>query len=223
MGEWNVKVGTQLSITLKQQINLAETITYRSKIIDRTEKELMIDYPVDIGQYVNLPILPEQTINIEYLKKGNVFTFNAKVKRINRSPILSFVIDIPEQGTIQKIQRREYVRINTDVNIAVHSLHQSFEPFSTVTQDISGGGAAIITPHHLTLNQGELVLLYIVLKSSYSDFEYIKTKAEIIRTMTLNEVRSTSVKFDFFDERDRQKIIKFCFEIQREKLKKQVF
>lgn len=198
-------------------------ITYRSKIIDQIDGEIIIDYPVDIEQYLDLPILPQKNIKIEYLDKGNVFSFNTIVKRLIRSPILSLVIDIPDENEIKKIQRREYVRINTDVNIAVHSLNNTFSPFSTVTQDISGGGAALIIPHNISLKEGEMVLLYLVLKSSYSDFEYIKTKAEIIRTTTLNGVRSTSLKFHYFDEKDQQKIIKYCFEVQREKLKRQAF
>lgn len=217
-----MEIGTSVTIALRQQSNDASQISYRSKVIDRNETELIIDYPVDPEQYVQLPIRKNHTIDIEYVTKGSVYKFPAKVIRVNNSPIVSFAINIPDQDNITKIQRREYVRINIDVNVAVHSEKKLFTPFISVTQDISGGGLAIITPRNVTLTEGEKVNLYLVLKSTYSDYVYLKTKGEVIRTTVFNEVRSTSLRFLFDDEKDRQKIIKYCFEIQREKLKRNI-
>lgn len=220
--ELEVKVGTSVTITLRHHSNEYSQISYRSKVIDRNETELIIDYPVEPDEYLQLPIRPDHTVDIEYVTKGSVYKFPANVIRVIDSPIVSFVVDMPDEKNITKIQRREYVRINIDVNVAVHSEKELFTPFISVTHDISGGGLAIITPKNVTLTEGEIVDLYLVLKSKYSDFVYLKTKGEIIRTTVFNEVRSTSLRFQFDDERDRQKIIKYCFEIQREKLKRQI-
>lgn len=220
--ELEVEVGTSVTIALGQHSKEGGQISYRSKIIDRNESELIIDYPVNIDDYLQLPIRTNQVVDIEYITKGSVYKFPAKIIRIIESPIESFVINVPNEADITKIQRREYVRINVDVNVAVHSINDSFTPFITVTQDISGGGLAIITPDNITLSEGEKVDLYLVLKSKYSDFVYLRVEGEIIRTTVYNGVRSTSLRFHFDDERDRQKIIKYCFEIQREKLKRQI-
>ena len=207
---------------MRGSFNETEQIAYRSKIIDLNEKELIIDYPVNIDEYLELPITANCVVGIEYVTNGNVYTFLAKVIRIINSPVTAFAIGIPKNDHIKKIQRREYVRINTDVNVAVHNISSTFQPFITVTRDISGGGVAIIIPRNIILVEGEMVQLYLVLKSTYSDFEYVTTKGEIIRTTIENHVRTTSLKFHFYNENDRQKIIKYCFEIQREKLKRQI-
>lgn len=217
-----MKVGTSLIITILNQSDEKNTQRYRSKILDRTDKKLIIGNPVDQNEYVDLPITTGTLVQIEYIDHGNVYTFTAEVKRLIQSPIWSFVIDIPEKEEITKIQRREYVRIDTDVNVAVYGIDRSFPPFITVTQDISGGGTAIIVPKGIDLKEGEKVMLYLVLKSKYSDYVYIKTKAEVIRSTTVNEIRITSLKFHFENENDRQAVIKYCFEIQRERLKENI-
>lgn len=216
-------VGTSLTITLHNRYKNDEPITYRTKVIDRNEKKVTIDYPVSRDDYIDLPIRTNHMIGIEYITKGSVYKFNTKVLRIIDSPITSFVIEMPDSDQITKIQRREYVRINIDVDVAVHSPSHTFHPFTTVTRDISGGGAALILPDKVKLRDDEIVELYLVLKSQYSPINYIKTKAEIIRTTVHNDVRSASLRFQFNDERERQKVIKYCFEIQRQKLQKQVF
>ena len=214
-----MKVGTSLSISIENNFNEQSSPRYRSKVIDIKNEELIIDYPIDHDEYLELPIRKDTPLYIESIDQGNVYSFTTKVKRLIQSPISSFAIDIPDKNEIQKIQRREYVRINTDVNIAVHGIDHAFPPFITVTQDISGGGTAIITPKGVDLREGEMVKLYLVLKSKYSDYVYLKTKAEVIRSTTINEVRITSLKFHFTNENDRQLVVKYCFEIQRERLK----
>lgn len=216
-----MKVGTSLNIKVIDQAEVDDEKLprYRSKIIDRTDNEIMIDYPVSTDEYIDLPIQKDSEVKIEYIDQGNVYSFTAKVKRIIKSPLMSFVLDIPNKDEIVKIQRREYVRINTDVNVAVHGLDRSFTPFITVTQDISGGGTAIIVPQDVSLEDGEMLLLFLVLKSKYSDYVYKKVKAEVIRSTTVNDVRLTSLRFHFEHENNRQAIIKYCFEIQRERLK----
>lgn len=215
-------IGTSLTITLQNHFGYDEAVTYRSKVIDRYHTEVIIDYPINKNEYIDLPIRTNSTVGIEYISKGSVFKFSAKVIRILESPIMSFVIEMPSEEKITRIQRREYVRINIDVDVAVHSKTNVFKPFTTVTRDISGGGTAIIVPDNITLTDGEIVELYLVLKSKYSDFHYIKTTAEMIRTTIYNDVRSASLRFHFEDERERQKVIKYCFDIQREKLKRQI-
>src|SRR5699024_7499482 len=210
-------------ITLAHNLNEEGPKTYRSKVIDLNEAEMTIDYPMNKEEYIGLPIQVNHTVEIEYIAQGSVLKFPANVKRIVESPLMAFVIDKQTSDIITKIKRREYVRINIDSDVAIHSISKTFAPFTTVTRDISGGGMAIVTPSHLSLTNHEIVNLYFVLKSEYSKIQYIKTEAEIIRTTFLNEVQHTSLRFDFDDERKRQTVIKYCFEIQREKLKKQVF
>ena len=39
-----------------------------------------------------------------------------------------------------KIQRSQFVRIETAVDVAIHPMNREFEPFTAMTEDISAGG-----------------------------------------------------------------------------------
>lgn len=210
-------IGLVLRLTLNGKQSHQEKKTYRSKVIDRRLNEIMIAYPTSQG-IEKFPIKENSLLTIEFIDKGSVFKFETKVLRIEKDPIQSFVIRKPDKHELTKIQRRQYVRIRDNVDLAVHSPENRFPPFTSVTVDISGGGLAMIVPRDLEIFDGEIVKLYIVLKSSYSDFVYIKTKAEVIRSVIINEVRQVAVRFHLIHEQDRQKIIKYCFEKQREAL-----
>lgn len=218
-----MEVGTSLTITLHKGNAQDKPVTYRSKVIDRTEEYLYIDYPVNPRDYVQLPIRPKDRLTIEYVSKGSVNSFTTTVKQIIESSLIAFVIPVPKEEEIKRIQRREYVRVLVDLDTAIHSLDGSFEPFTTITRDISGGGMLIITPKHVELAEGTMVEVYLVLKSKTTDYKYIKTKAEVIRTTLENDITFTSFKYHFADERERQQVIEFCFTVQREELKRQIY
>lgn len=216
-----MKVGTSLTITMLSRLD-KETDAFHCKIIDIVNRYLVIDYPVDLQANQPIPIKLNSNIQIEFMEKGNIYRFNTVVTKLEHSPLLAFLVPIPEMEQIKKIQRRKYVRIEFDADVAVHGSDLKFHPFTTVTKDISGGGMAIILPPHTTLEGINEVEVYLVLKSTYSDFKYIHTRAKIIRITCVNEVKIASVKFLFSDEHKRQKIINYCFEIQREQLKQQL-
>lgn len=207
-------------VTLHHDMN--EETMYRCKVIDIDQDKLIIDYPIEVGSNSLSRIQPNSKLTVDYIDKGTVYKFHTTVSELIQKPLMAFTILKPNEDSIQKIQRREYVRIETNTDLAVHSGEKMFSPFITVTQDISGGGASIILPEKITLKDSSVVDLYVVLKSKYSDFDYLQTSAEIVRTTVENGVRSASIKFLFDDERDRQRVIKYCFEIQRQNLKQHI-
>lgn len=221
MGVYRMKVGTSLVITIYSKQN-KETDTYHCKIVDITNSHLVIDYPLSLQINRPIPIRESSDLQIEFMEKGSVYQFNSVVTKLVQSPFPAFLIPLPKMKQMNKVQRREYVRIEYATDVAIHGLNDNFQPFTTVTKDISGGGIAIILPHDATLEGIEEIEVFLVLKSTYSDFEYIHTRARVIRTMSMNGVRVASVKFLITNEQKRQKIIKYCFEIQREQLKQQL-
>lgn len=208
-----MKVGTSLTISIGQGEDMN---IYRCKLIDLKDDNWIIDYPLSSNPENVIALYRNTKISVDFIDKGNVFTFESVVKDIQHKPIHSFVIPAPKEEQLNKIQRREFVRIDTDTDVAVYSEDHSFSPFVTVTQDISGGGAAIIVPKNINLDDNSPLKLYLVLRSPYSQYEYIEMPAEVVRTMTRNEVKTASLRFLIDDRNKQQKIIKYCFEIQRQ-------
>lgn len=112
---------------------------------------------------------------------------------------------------LTKIQRREFVRVETAVDVAV-GYRGVFQQF--VADDISAGGIALNLGPNDTFEDGEKVRLTIALPFMNDEIKYIKTDAKTIRTWKKNERDIASLQFVETTPKDRQNIIRFCFERQ---------
>src|SRR5690625_2838606 len=162
--------------------------TFLSKIIDRDENFLYVNDPRNIEPNKPLTNLIDEQITVNYVQNGVPFKFNTSVIKHVNSTVPALVITIPDKDEIKKIQRREFVRIQTDVDVAMHFPDSATPPIVSVTYDISGGGASIIMPPKTEISTKQMVTLYFVLHSTSVKYEYIKVDAEIIRFHTLDKV-----------------------------------
>lgn len=64
---------------------------------------------------------------------------------------------------LKKRERRRFVRVPSQVDIAVHPLIDDFAPFTTTSLDISAEGVAILAPQEINLVMGKTINLWIVL------------------------------------------------------------
>ncbi|MEM5592477.1 PilZ domain-containing protein [Niallia circulans] len=80
-----------------------------------------------------------------------------------------------------KIQRRQFVRIETSVDMAIHPFKKenTVEPFTTVSLDFSAGGAAVIVPKHINLQQNSKIKVSVVLPLQNGEYNYLHLSAEI--------------------------------------------
>jgi len=197
----------------RYDVELQEMEKYHSKVIDQREDFFYIDQPTNVNTKRTANFLPNEQVLVDYTKDGVVYEFKATVLGRVHKNIPALKVTLPKEEDMKRIQRREYVRIEIDVDVAIHCPLNSFHPVVSVTADISGGGAKIYNPPE-TLKEGQKIMLYLVL-SKDSAYEYIETEAEVIRFQEIKQVKTVSVKFLFKHENDRQKIIQYCFYIQR--------
>lgn len=197
--------------------NKDEIATYRSKIIDMDNQFFYLDYPIHIETDTTVFVPINEPLKVQFIKDGVANEFQTKVDRRVKIPMPALALPLPENDQIVRIQRREFVRVETNADVAVHLEDSSIPPFTTVTDDISGGGASIVIPPTIELNEKQPLSLYLVLRSSSLHYDYIKTRAEIVRFRFINNVQMMSVKFHLDSDNDQQKIIHYCFDQQREK------
>lgn len=211
-----MEIGTPLSLK-RFNLETKDIEDYRSKVIDIDDDYFYIDFPVHEQTKRTFVFSIHENIIVQYTKNNVVFEFKGKVLDKVTKNVPALKLKLPAKEDLKRIQRRQYVRIETDVDVAVHCPNDSFPPFTTVTRDISGGGASLyVSDQSLEINQK--LKLYIVLDSK-EGYEYIETEAQIVRFQTENNVKTASVKFLIDDENKRQKIIQYCFEIERKKRK----
>ena len=94
--------------------------------------------------------------------------------RLNKGiPMLK--LTYPGDDQLIKIQRREFVRVESAIDIAVEK-DGRFTQF--VAEDLSAGGVALISLDRDTFKEDELLSLTIVLPFVNHEIKYVKADAE---------------------------------------------
>lgn len=185
---------------------------YKSRVVDIRGEHIMIDYPTQIETGRTAYFMNGTQLFISFtddLKRS--FAFKAEIIGRSNESIPMLQVIYPGDDELIKIQRREFVRIETPIDVAVvaeNSKHQ------LVGEDISAGGIAVNLPPNIEYSEGEMVDLFIVLPFVNQDTKYVKANGEIVRVWEDNGRRIMSIRFEDILAEDRQQIVRFCFEKQ---------
>lgn len=214
-----LKIGSTLQLEYRTKVNKRET--YKSRIIDLTDKLLCIDPPINEKTRKTVYFQPDTVLKVMIFDGSKVYRFISKVieRRSGQLPML--ILEIPNENEFSQIQRRNFVRIETNLDIAIHSDNDTFLPFTTLTADIGGGGVQVILPDEHLLTIGDLLELYIVLPFQSGKRHFVKVKGEVVRIFEDKHTNKTKASFSFINLTDkmREPIIRYCFE-QELKLRK---
>jgi c-di-GMP-binding flagellar brake protein YcgR len=210
-------------LTLELQKEEGENLqTFTSKVVDRDENKIFIDYPINNTTGRTSIFFEGTPFTVTYKENDDViYSFQTEVidrKKLARLPVL--VLHLPSSEYFMKIQRRNYLRIKTPLDVSVHSKGLKFPAFSTSTLDISGGGMAILIPKHMELQEDILVDAWVVLPFKSLEYSYVHVTARVIRQINRNDgVQFASLEFMEIENSDRDKVIRFCFQKQLEQQK----
>lgn len=215
-----MKIGRLLTLEYKKSGQDLEE--YHCKIIDKNEQYLIIDYPIH-KKTKKTAFFPVGTFfSASYLGDDKaVYQFRTNIVKRVKLNVPAIAITLPKKEEISRIQRREFVRINATVDIAVHSPDQSFKPFTTVTLDISGGGLSVVMPNRIDLEMGEILDIWLALGFKTGEYDYPKMRAQVVFTNNRNNVNTSSIQFLSINQKDQQMIVRYSFEKQREARKKE--
>ena len=195
---------------------------FRCKVAEVTDEGIFVDYPVNTLTKKTAFLVDGMQFRVTY-SVDNLHSYAFYTDIIGRRVIGNIPMMIlakPDPTTIQKIQRREYVRVETQVDIAltVEGKHYQY-----VTEDISAGGVAIKLRHDLTtLKEGMKVQATIVLPFADGSISYVTTDANVVRIFEKEPMYLASVQFTDTDDLDKQHIVRFCFERQLAERKREV-
>ncbi|UCZ54752.1 flagellar brake domain-containing protein [Bacillus shivajii] len=213
-----VKVGSM--IFLETNNSEEDKKRYRSKILDYAKERIYIDFPVDEQTKKPKFFLQGTQFRAWFLgEDGAIYVFQTEVlgKVDGKLPML--ILDDPGKKKYVRIQRRQYVRVDTSVDVAIQ-LPQSKETFTSISLDISGGGMAIHLPHDHNLNPEDKVDAWLSLAYQSGEISYMKTKARLVRVISEHSRERGSFEFVDISEHDRQMIVRYCFEKQMEMRRK---
>ncbi|MFS0687925.1 flagellar brake domain-containing protein [Sporosarcina sp. 179-K 8C2 HS] len=184
---------------------------YKSKVVDYGDGFVMIDYPTHIELGKTAFFMDGTQLLISFVENKVSYAFRSEVIGRMNNGIPMLKLTYPGDDQLIKIQRREFVRVETAIDVAVNSgglFHQY------VAEDISAGGIAVNIGQEDSFEGSENVELTIALPFVNDDIKYIRTKAKAVRIWEKDDRRIASMQFANMDMTDRQNIIRFCFERQ---------
>ena len=185
---------------------------YKSKVIDMGNGFVMIDYPTHIKTGKTAFFLDGTQLLVSFVDdKKMSYAFRTEVSgRLNKGiPMLK--LSYPGDEELIKIQRREFVRVETAIDIAVEYDGQ-FSHY--VAEDLSAGGVALNLPGRVPFEAEDSVALTIVLPYANKEIRYVKVHAKVIRIWEKDGRRIASLQFEDIEQIECQHIIRFCFERQ---------
>lgn len=180
---------------------------YKSRIQSVNDKEIYIDIPLHNNEYLILNKGDDIHL-IKYGNEGSVYELSCKVidRKIEGNIRL---YRLSEPYDIKKIQRRNYVRVETIRGI---KCFRKDEEFNALILDLSGGGMKIKSNKKLEMDE-EIVSF---IKTDDGEF-MVKGKIIRVEETSFNQY-SLGIEFVDIEERTREKIIKLVFSIMRKQM-----
>ncbi|KAB2338962.1 pilus assembly protein PilZ [Cytobacillus depressus] len=189
---------------------------YKCKVVEMGNKYIYIDYPINLNTDRTVFLIDGTLLKGTFVTgDGTVYLFECEVLRKVKANIPMIIISYPGDEQLDKIQRRQFVRVETAVDVAVRPINGEFVPFVTVTDDISAGGAALISDKSKRLAQNIIIHNWFVLPMQNGETHYLKLKGKVVRIVELNKTKSIiSIQFIDITPLERQLLLRFCFDRQ---------
>lgn len=187
---------------------------YRSRVEGKDKDFIDLASPIKDG--VVIPIREGEIVNISYIDSTATYSFDSIiVSRYNKELP---VIRVKKPTEVKRTQRRNFVRFDTKLKVSFNIVRNEIadyeQTYSGQTVDISGGGIMLATT--ATINKEDIVDLII----NIPNIGNISAMGKVVRVMEKNiqghEILLLGIDFIVIEERDRDKIVRFIFEKQRE-------
>jgi len=213
-----LKVGDSLVLETKHSLKPEQ---YQSNIVELSGSSVFIDYPVNLSTNKTVFLMDGTQLQVTYISKdGSIYIFDTEVLGKVKSTIPMIKLLFPEEEEHIKIQRREYVRVEIPVDVAVHSKEKSskLKPFTTITDDISAGGAAILVPKGIEIIPDTILDIWFVIPLKSGELHHLKLDSKVIRLIERYEHAQDLVSLEFISisNYERQILMRFVFEKQLE-------
>lgn len=187
---------------------------------DERNNLMEIHVPFFEGKIV--PVHSGTLMDVIFSKGSETYSFKAQaISREVQSGIA--ILAIEPVSPIGKIERRSFFRVSCELDAEYRVVETlpiedtGQETFlKTVTRDISGGGVCLIT--HTKLKSGTM------LEANLKMGRIIRFMGVVARSIEVREkgkiMYETGIEFKLIENRDRERIISYVFEAQRDRLKK---
>lgn len=195
-----------------------QIIYYKSRLVDQLDQTIHLDIPINENTGRNAFFSRNSSFKVLFItKKSVLYSCNLTyIHSLNETvPVLVFTK--PNNHELVTEQRRSFFRISSTTEITVLPIEEEFQPFKSLSQDISAGGVAIHVPKTIQLHVDQHVILKMNLQFEKSMNEEVDVESTIVRIQEVesNDMQLISLMYSNLSTQARQKIVKYTMEQQR--------
>lgn len=195
---------------------------YHAQIHDIDDHTIFIDIPLNIHNHILEPLPVRTKVTVHFADSQDTpCEFESVVEgNVYRSISLQ-AIRKPDKQAIRRKQRREFVRVPVSfpVEMVVMDLEtRKINNVQGVSQNLSGGGIAVIVRHDQPVKVGDLVGFVFQLNMEGTTHDVVG-KARILTITQPKDLPSRKIcamQFVEITDQDRQSIVQYVFRRQIE-------
>ncbi|WP_048602336.1 flagellar brake protein [Rubeoparvulum massiliense] len=197
----------------------SENLLHKTRVADCTEDQLLIEMPI-AERTGKMKWFPNGTPLIVWYfgHDGSKYIFHTRVIGRRNENIALMVLALPALDTISRVQRRNFVRVPAETEVAFHLVQRSEVECLTHTLDVSGGGFACWCDEKMPIREHDLIDGWLLLPL-HGQVQHAHFTGEVVRIIPPAEKglkRKISVKITKVSEKDQTFIVRYCFERQLE-------
>ncbi|MBP1961994.1 glycosyl transferase [Paenibacillus aceris] len=208
------KVNQILHIQVNSIDEEESKIEYRSRIADVTDTSIVIEIPMNEQTRRLKKLYHGDELNTFFVGQGGVKNYFTTTVTGYREDVIRLVeLHKPEPEAITQVQRRNFLRVPAELEIAVKLSDQI--QFIGVTEDVGGGGISFVCDRQIPIGMNMAVSCWLLVPFKNGNIEHIPFNGEVVRVKQLETGKQLAM-LSFVDilDRERQKLIRFCFERQ---------
>jgi c-di-GMP-binding flagellar brake protein YcgR len=208
------KINEHLYIQVASSDTAEAEIEYKSRIADIEDNAFLIEIPMQVNNGRLKKLFMGDELSVYFITEGGIKNyFNTHVVGFKEDVIRMVRVRKPEVESIFKIQRRSFLRVSSELELAVKDTLGS--RFLVRTDDIGGGGTSFISDAKVKLAVSDKLSCWLLLPYRNGSMEHANFEGEIVRMKQLENGRNlVMLKFSSISDAERQKIIRYCFERQ---------
>lgn len=195
-------------------------IQYRCRLVDQQKSYYIIDYPINEETNKQGFFLDGTQLLASYFgDDGVMYSFETKIVGRTMSKVPVLILIKPDPNKVKRIQRRSFVRVETDLPVEIQFFNaetEQIDSVQSVMHDVSGGGCAVTAPEDIGIEKDDEIAISFSIPIRKKESHEIKTACKVIRFHTIHEEapKRMSLQFLTISDADRQKIVQYCFERQ---------
>jgi c-di-GMP-binding flagellar brake protein YcgR len=197
----------------------AQAITLRSRIADLDAQNIYIEVPLDEKSRRYYRGQLGETFQLYFFtSEGVKHQFSSQVTGFRKDGVSLVAIRKPELDEITKDQRRSFLRVEANLELAV-KLSDRLR-FVAITEDVGGGGVSFVCDRNWPIVPNMILGCWLLLTYKSGSIAHSGFDGEVVRVLPVEpDKHLVMMRFKEIVDSDQQKIIRYCFERQLDKRK----